>query len=472
MNFLHRKSGKLFWIVAVCLALAAFLVRLAEPAKAQETAPVFSQGGNLIPARNTGVELFDSDVLISVLPVESASPEISQASALCNLEITTRWHLKNPGKVSEMVEIWFPLSSVFSSSDDQIEMDMPLVLIDDLEVTADRVDAVFPPGIIQEASDETDYSPKGWAVFKVRIPAQATIHVQIQYQSRVNGLQPVAELGWQFGLGSPWAGKIGKTTISIQFPYEVNDINFIDFNGDSIFNQKSAGSQAQFSSWDVDPKQNEMWTFSFLLPGTWSEVLAARQEVHDRPGDGAAWARLGSAYSAAARLSDGTLRRDDGGTRLALLADDAFRQAIALMPQDANVRLNLAELLMSTYAWTPWESDPMSDPLLLRINSEIEAVRQIEPDNDRANALNERLSAYYIPRGFAIDPSAVVQIPTPTLTPTAFPTSTPVVCPTAQPCECPEVSSPKTNNWFLYLIPLGGLIFLAALIFWASRFKK
>jgi hypothetical protein len=471
MCFIHRKLKPLFLIVAiVCLAMATFFVRVAGQANAQETIPVFSQGGNIIPARNTGIELFDTDVLINVLPIESASTEVSQSSSLCDMEVTARWHLKNPGKVSEMVEIWFPLTSVFLSIDDQIEMDMPLVLIDDLEVTADRGDAVFPPGIIMESSGAADYSPKGWVSYKVRIPAETTIHVQIQYHTRVNGMRPVAELEWQFGLGTPWAGKIGKTTLTIQFPYEVNDLNFINFNGDSIYNQKSAGKQAQFSSWDVDPKQNEVWNFSFLLPGVWSEVLSARQEVETQPGDGAAWARLGRAYSDAARLNDGTLRPDDGGTRLALMAEEAFRQAITLMPQDIDVRLNLAELLMSTYAWSPWESDPMTDPLLLRINNEIETVRQIEPDNERANALSQRLSAYYIPRGFAIDPSSVAQIPTPTLMPTPFPTSTPVVCPTQEPCNCPVIK--KTDTRFLYLIPAGGLLFLASLLFLAFKFRK
>jgi hypothetical protein len=140
------------------------------------------------------------------------------------------------------------------------------------------------------------------------------------------------------------------------------------------------------------------------------------------------------------------------------------------MPQDVDVRLNLAELLMSTYAWSPWESDPMSDPLLLRINNEIEIARQMDPDNERANALSRRLSAYYIPRGQAIDPSAVVKIPTPTLAPTALPTSTPVVCPTAQPCECPEI--PQKDTRMLYLVPLGGLIFLGSLLFLAFKFRK
>jgi len=461
---------KLSLIFAICLAMTAFFVRFEGPANAQETIPVFSQGGNLIPARNTGVELFDSEVLLKVLPLESISPEISQSNLQCELDVTARWHLKNPGKVSELVEIWYPLSSVFSSTDDQIEMDLPLVMIDNLEVTADRVDAFFPPGIIMESSGAVDYSPRGWAAFKVKIPAETTSLVLVQYRTRVNGLRPVAELEWQFGLGNPWAGNIGKTTLTIEFPYEVNDLNFIDYGGDSIFNQASSSRQAQFSSWDVEPKQNEVWKFSFLLPGYWSEVLAAQKDVKGRPGDGAAWARLGNAYSAAARVNDGTLRPDDGGTRLALLAEEAFRQAVSMMPQDLDVRLNLAELLMSTYAWSPWESDPMSDPLLLRINNEIEFVRQMDPDNERANALSRRLSAYYIPRGQAIDPSAVVKIPTPTLTPTALPTSTPVVCPTAQPCECPEV--PQKDTRLLYLVPLGGLIFLISLLFLAFKFRK
>jgi hypothetical protein len=461
---------KLFLVFAIFLAMTAIFVNVKGPANAQETIPVFSQGGNIIPARNTGVELFDSEVLLKVLPLESTSPEISQSSSLCELDVTARWRLKNPGKVSQMTEIWFPLSSMFSSTDNQIEMDLPLVQVDNLEVTAERVDAVFPPGIIMESSGAADYSTRGWAVIKVKIPAETTIPVQIQYHTRVNGLRPVAELEWQFGLGSPWVGKIGKTTLTIEFPYEVNDLNFIGFSGESIFNQASSGSQAQFSTWDVEPKQNEVWKFSFLLPGIWSEVLAARQEVQNRPGDGAAWARLGSAYSVAARLNEGTLRSDDGGTRLALLAEEALRQAILMMPQDTDVHLNLAELLMSTYAWSPWESDPMSDPLLLRIYNEIEIVRQIDPDNERANALNRRLSAYYIPRGLAIDPSAVVQIPTPTLIPTALPTSTPVICPTAQPCECPEV--PQKDTRLLYLVPLGGLIFLVSLVFLAFKFRK
>lgn len=461
---------KLFVIFAICLAMTATFLDVKRPANAQETIPVFSQGGNIIPARNTGIELFDSEVLLKVLPLESTSPEISQSSSLCELDVTAHWRLKNPGKVSQMVEIWFPLSSVFSSSDNQIEMDLPLIQIDNLEVTAERADAVFPPGIILEPSSTSDPSLRGWAAFKIKIPAETTILVQIQYRTRVNGMRPVAELEWQFGLGSPWAGKMGKTTLTIEFPYEVNDLNFIDFNGDSIFNQASSGRQAQFSGWDVEPKQNEVWKFSFLLPGIWSEVLAARQEVQNQPGDGAAWARLGSAYSAAARLNDGTLRPDDGGTRLALMAEEAFRQAISMMPQDTEVRLNMAELLMSTYAWSPWESDPMSDPLLLRINQEIETARQIDPDNERANALSRRFSAYFIPRGLAIDPSAVVQIPTPTPTPTALPTSTPVVCPTAQPCECPEV--PQKDTRLLYLVPLGGLIFLISLLFLAFKFRK
>jgi tetratricopeptide (TPR) repeat protein len=163
------------------------------------------------------------------------------------------------------------------------------------------------------------------------------------------------------------------------------------------------------------------------------------------PNDGEAWGRLAKAYKESIRQRRG-FRSDEVGMELYRLSDQAYQQALALLPRDADWHFGYADLLCWNAEWNRFFT--MENEALQACAAQVKQTLEINPKHEAANALLQYLAQFENPKVVSFNGEAVVYLiltpiptamathplPTVPIQPTPSPTP-PRLTPSAQPTK-------------------------------------
>jgi tetratricopeptide (TPR) repeat protein len=478
------KKAPLYFIVIGIFLLASLLP---SPARADIAPPAQPPGVTLLPETElTRVRMAAETVLMDVAQ-HAPSGSLGQA------RVTADFTMHNVGDASETMAVRFPLSAndgFFNFPE-----------ITGLEV---RVNGQLIATRRIELPDEFD-DPIPWAEFDVTFPARQDVFIQVQYTQEGTGEYPYLSFKYILETGAGWYGTIGEGKIIVHLPYEANAYNVI-FNAQIGWSETTPGGilNGREVNWffeDLEPTNEDNFEVSLVMPSAWQKALTEQTRVSNNPQDGEAWGRLGKVYKEISRLRKG-LREDLGGQELYQLSQEAYEQAITLLPNDALWHAGYADLLWTHYYYYEYFSEQPNFSELLHILQLLDHSLTLAPGNSVATELLTSI-AYTVPEAVQLDgsrftihyltatplipptstetpPPTEPLSPTPTPTPllqdaaTATPTTAPSPTdtslptnPTLPPPTAIPSPAPAPTRPFLCGVPL--LLFLPALRRWKKQ---
>ena len=415
---------------AVILVILTALVTCV-PARADIAPPEQPPGSNPVPgSESTQVQMVSETVTINVLK-NSAAGSLGQA------QVTALFHMCNQGSVEERMEVRFPLSFMHGWSDGFGRYPE----ITDLRAKVDGRTAYTRR--ITTPNPGTAYdTPIPWSAFDVTFPPGKDVQIEVSYTANGFGQYPFVSYRYVFETGAAWKDSIESAELIVRLPYEADSLNVI-FDEQIGFSQTTSGGvisgrEIRWVFEDFEPKREDNFQISLVMPEAWQKVLIERENVKKNPRDGEAWGRLGKAYKEIARLRRG-MREDEGGPELHRLSVEAYEQAVTLLPKDALWHFGFADTLW--YHCCLFSTAPDIEEAVRAVH-ELKASLDLDPRNQRALDLLQEIN-YDFP-GAIVQSGTTFTYPILTATPVKPPTSTPIFTPTQTPTPTDPPASPPT----------------------------
>ena len=423
---------------AVVLLACLFGLMLPVPAgRADIAPPAPPMGSGIAPgAETTQVRMESETVLIEV----AANPYGDPARAV----VKANFVMRNLGSQDETMQARFPLNVLYGALPvpDTCAYPQAAPEIQDFQVWVDGQRAPVTETLVRVKDDyqmQPEKDVRCWANFPVRFPAGQVVTVEVQYSVagyHGQGIDGLVNFPYVLVSGAGWQGTIGRAEIILRAPFELTNLTLAE-----SFPPAHAVEERELR-WvyeDFEPEGNVSATI--VNPGLWSRVEREQAAIARDRSDGEAWGRLGRWYKEANRLRRGW-RWDAGGPELYALSRDAYSQAVALKPNDADWHAGFADLL----CWSVFYDHPSGDYAearddLVRCADEVRRALEINPNQALAKQLLQDLSTqtgWRPGEAAAVDLSGARPVYTVlTTTPTVRPTDIPI--PTAT--NTPEASA-------------------------------
>jgi hypothetical protein len=422
--YIKKVSSRFTFIVI--LILVSFL--FPSSARADIAPPEQPPGANLFPESTvTRVRMVAETVLIDVA-LNAPSGSLGRA------QVTADFTMQNVGEESETMAVRFPLTANdgFSNYPEitglEVSIDGQLVSTHEIELP-DANDQLIP-----------------WAEFDVTFPPGQDVFIQVAYTLEATGEYPYISFKYLLETGAGWQGTIGEGDLIVRLPYGVHDLNII-FNqqigwAETTSDGILAGNEVRWDFEDLEPTSEDNFQVALVMPPVWQQVLSEQDNVTQNPQDGEAWGRLGKLYKEISRLRRG-LREDVGGQELYILSQEAYEQAITLLPDDALWHAGYADLLWNHYYYYIYFSDQPDILELIHILELLDRSLALSPGNSVAvNLLTEISSA--LPEAVQMDGDNFV-IHYLTATPFLEPTATATPRPSDTPLPPSQTSVPTAT---------------------------
>jgi len=438
----NRPPACRHWLaLGVALTILVISVFPSGPARADVAPPDWPPGTNPVPgSETTQVRMVAETVVLDVLRRSSGE---SSAQAKVHASFTMR----NLGAAAERLEVRFPLSFWHGQSDgfgNFPEITDLKVIVDGQAVSTRRFEADPPPP---------------WATFEVNFPPGEDVTIVVTYTADAQGRDVYVAFRYVLQTGAGWKDTIGTADVIVRLPYEATPQNVMleETTGFSTTTPGAvfAGPEVRWHFQDFEPTWENDITVSLVNPADWERVLTERSRVAQNPQDGEAWGRLGKVYKEIL-LGIRFMRQDPAGQELYRLSLESYEKAVTLLPEDSLWHYGYAELLYEHWNWDVYfvaASTDLSE--LIRAVEELQLSLSLDPDNQRAKELLERIST--IPgvvaltgRGYdfliltatpVVDSSFFPYPPYWTVTPPPVPTTGPTSAASPRPSGSPTPGS-------------------------------
>ncbi len=366
------------------LLIAALLAFFPAAVQADIAPPGSPSGANPLPeGETTQVRMLSEVVTIDV----SATSKASYGQA----NVTATFNMQNLGAAEEKMQVRFPLNNTLEGNEGYPfypTVQNFSVWVDGAPVTAStRQETVEYPGVQPGAGTPSVLTVPVWASFPVTFPAGKTVTVQVTYTVFGHESSAPAYQAYDYILvtGAAWYDTIGRADVVLRYPVEVNPKIYYSYYPNPY---QLTGQEVRYHFENLEPTYN--LTFHVLAPALWQKILSEQEHLGDKPKDGEAWGRLGKAYKEAILERRG-YREDQPGKEMYVLSEQAYRQAVTLLPKDADWHYGYADLLCGKAQWAYGVS---ADERNLDLAGCLEQVRQtlaLNPNHSRAKALLEQL---------------------------------------------------------------------------------
>jgi hypothetical protein len=329
------RNNILVFKTAIWTILLLFSLNIPQQALADIAPPEQPSGGNPVPGQDTTqVRMVDERVLIELIPTTSSG-------SLGKAKVTAQFSMQNQGNETERLAVRFPMTN-YSGSDPGSK------LIQNIKVMVDGSTVQIRQ--VNSALDDAYTGP--WAEFMVNFDPGKDVNIAVEYYVEGEGEYPFIALRYIFDTGSGWKDTIGSADLTVRLPYEVNDLNVI-FDTEIGWSTTVPGGviEGRDIRWHFDnfePTSMDNFSISLVMPSVWRALLREKENITESPRDGEAWGRLGKLYKDIFFLRKG-FREDAGGQKLYMLSQEAYQNAISLLPEDALWQAGFAELL-----WGHW----------------------------------------------------------------------------------------------------------------------
>jgi hypothetical protein len=240
--------------------------------------------------------------------------------------------------------------------------------------------------------------------------------------------------------GAGWWGPIGEGTVTIRYPYKVNESTVVLRNwgrgiclpSPTAF--RISGTEVIWHFTDLEPVEDDNICLTVLAPSIWEEITAAQRDVMAMPDSSEAHLRLARALAAVLEFEKGGgLSPVGNSVAFAELAEASFRRALELAPEDVEIYVDYLEFIRSMTS-----DGTLMPENLLRL---LERALELAPDDHRLLQIQEwtvRRQSRFI---------------TPTPIPSIVPTPTPGLGPSPQRVNTPWPTAPRAHVGILTPTP-------------------
>jgi len=491
-------------VLSGCAGLVLALVITIGLAPRQEAAadigwpPMYPSGASVgvTPGEENMVRMVSEEVNLVVEEHEGTPPFDygSAAAAWMQGVVDAEFLMRNLGQDTQTFDVWFPLAA--SVHYEGMLAYQPENTLQGFQVWADgqpvAFDTVKAPDLFNPQMEST------WARFSLTFPAGKDVVVRVNYAIYPSGRRPFGSFEYILQTGAGWYGTIGQADVKITLPDKITPEN-VSLAGRSVEGLPIAPQPAGFVI--VDNTIN--WHFTDLEPTaqdnifvvSWSQslhdLLAAREQVAANPTSLDAQLALAQAVEGTVMVVK-SLGQHGGGADLAAQANEAYRKALELDPNRAEIYSGYAEWMMRTEGWVslmrfgicPEELCSVvsrglalfpNDAALVKLDSDIRMVQMdsapyitpegVGPTMTAAASLYSATQDALRTARAGVMAQAITSTPVPptetaTLQPTEPPTQAPPTSTyTAAPVETksgPSEQSSTTGSWYL----VGGLVVL------------
>ncbi|TES91929.1 MAG: hypothetical protein E3J88_01745 [Anaerolineales bacterium] len=411
--------------------------------------PAAPPGQNLLPGdETTMVQMVAEKVILEVNgpgEIESVRNGDNWVITGHDIDITAIFWMKNQGKVEEQLAVRFPISM-----DDEYG---GKVTVKDFAVYIDgnRVDWWSEP-----YHDPT--SNLVWAHFDVTFPVGQEVVIEVEYTtlSRDSWQAASIDISYILATGAGWYGPIGEGEIILRLPYPANTTNVLlrySTQG-AVF----SGDEAIWRFENLEPTYKDNWHTSVLAPEVWQKILDAQETLSKDPDNFNALMSLGAAsYEAVINNEDGSfMMYTPEYIQLFIIGETAYARAVEIRPEDINLRVTYAEMLLLHLGGTMRSSDFPSDvpiPQVEEIMAHLDFVIAADPGHELALSLRERIVniAAALSKTPTEEPSptpSLTETPKPTQSPSDIPYATPTMLVSASPTD--QIEGDTTPNSTLF----------------------
>lgn len=476
--------------------------------------PVYPSGSSVgvTPGEENMVRMVAEEVTLVVEEYHGDPPLDSGDAPASRMrgQVEAEFLMHNLGQEQQSFDVWFPLAASVHyegllSYQPENTLQGFQVWIDEQPVSFEKVKA---PDVFNPQMEST------WARFSLTFPAGKDVVVRVRYTLYPSGRRPFGSFEYVLQTGAGWYDTIGQADINITLPDPVTPEN-VTLAGRSIEGLPIAPQPAGFViagntiSWhftNLEPTAQDNIFVDVLEPGAYHALLQARQQAASDPTSADAQLELAKAAENSVMVVK-TIGQHGGGADLAEEANAAYRKALDLDPNRAEIYSRYAEWMMRTEGWVSLMRFGVCPEELCDVVSRGLALFPNDADllkiDEDTRLLQQEATLYLTQEGLSSTQTAVVtskqatqdalrtarasvMAMVPTLTPapptaTAAPqvTDTPTVVPpaaatTAAPAEtmpAPVEETGTASTWYL----IGGLVVLfigiIALLIWRVRKK-
>jgi len=341
-----------------------------------------------------------------------------------------------------------------------------------------------------------------WARFPITFPIGEDVTVQVSYTLYPSGRRPFGGFEYIMETGAGWKDTIGKAVITVTLPDPVTAEN-VSLSGKSIEglpisphpdSYQIDGNTIHWELTDFEPTAAYNIYVEVLEPGRYHALLAARDRAAREPNSVDAQLELADAVQNAVMVVK-AVGEHGGGKALAEEANAAYRRALELAPERAEVYIRYANWLLQNGGWSSLMFDGTcpqelcdivqrglkvapNDPELIKIDEQIRQKQaELTPPDPVQNALSLTSTAETHLRAAttqALQTAHAFASLTPGATATASGTPPPP-SPTALPGAEGDTASETRNNsdtWPTLWLAIGlPLVLIVALLITAKRRK-
>lgn len=356
-NFKHHFIYKLFGLCVLTLIIFISKTHV-DNVKADIAPPEPPSGTTLMPmGESTNVRMVSETVLIEIDEASVASNGFAKVEAIFTMH--------NLGDEEEQMEVRFPLDQRFwPGSAIKCNEDNPFLIgitglkafVNGKAVRTEQTNETF---FVWAEEEPLPISLPCWAEFPVIFPVGEDVIIKVAYSAEPYR-HALAQYEYSYVLvtGEGWKGTIGSADIIFQTPYELHETNFISCQPHCEMGINEVRWHYEDFELDFNVK------VSLLPPPVWQKILDERENIARNSKDGNAWGCLAIAYKESIIQRRG-FRSDEVGKELYQLSKNAYRKAVSLLPNDADLQYDYADLLC-------WNAECNN----FFVDSEVEAWRE------------------------------------------------------------------------------------------------
>jgi len=361
---MRTKISFILGIISFLFFATLTFPRFRSGVKADIAPPKPPVGSDLLPENwETNVRMMSEYVLLDIAGYSTYPSG--------HADVTAQFFMRNLGEVTEQMRARFPMNhshydleseqgtlQEFCAYSPMPSLDGIRVWVDKVEVEVDiRYERMFD-NLAQpnENNDPVYIDVPCWAYFDITFPPGQDVEVKVAYTVPGYNYQGGGYRGYYGGglefayvlvTGAGWSDTIGKAVIVARLPYDINDLNIVECIPEGC---TQSGKEITWQFEDFEPQGNI--AVRIMRPTIWQTILEENKKVQDNPNDGEAWGRLGKAYKESGIGGKGAFWIYDARSEeLFNLSSNAYKNAVDLLPNNADWHYGFADLLCDRPMW-------------------------------------------------------------------------------------------------------------------------
>ena len=230
-------------------------------------------GGTITAGEKTDkIAMTSEDVLFDLKNYDLSECPFTAYDDCWYAHITAQFQMTNTTNADETMSLIYPVPSIFQALDEYYDETIDQsqnfeVFINDVSVPFEKQTYNY-----EYKNEELIITPEMLSLqFDVRFPADEDTNIRVEYDNRIvnNPKSTYRSMIYIMETGSNWKGTIGSGTIRFQFPNEISEQSFSEYN--DFFKMQDNQLVWEFLNLEPTADQNIWISFSPDIMNIWDE---------------------------------------------------------------------------------------------------------------------------------------------------------------------------------------------------------